>query len=325
MLAFQLWLFATAIVSCVYGESEFTYYGSMGPDHWSEHYNQCAGKHQSPININDVDVIDRRYPEIKYEKFDKKPLNATMTNNGHTVQVKLIYDGQAPMVSGGPLAGKGNYEFQQLHFHWGEDNTVGSEDRINNVSFPMELHIVFRNIRYKDFAEATQRDDGVAVMAFFYEISSDQAADHDYDTFTSNLGKIEEPNSVANMDALTLFGLMPDNLNSYYTYIGSLTTPPCSEDVIWMDFNTPIGIASKLLDRFRSLKTFDGSSLTHNFRPVQPLNNRKVYRAKKEMLLPQEGGASSIPIVDAWDAAPTFAQPIVLVGILAVACVYINH
>ncbi|XP_061402712.1 carbonic anhydrase-like, partial [Musca vetustissima] len=301
-----------------YGESEFTYYGSMGPDHWSEHYNQCAGKHQSPININDVDVIDRSYPEIKYENFDKKPLNATMTNNGHTVQVKLIYEDEGPLISGGPLTGKGIYAFQQLHFHWGEDNSVGSEDRINNVSFPMELHIVFRNIRYKDFAEATQRDDGVVVMAFFYEISSDQAADHDYDTFTSNLEKIEEPNSVVVMDTLTLFGLMPDNLNSYYTYIGSLTTPPCSEDVIWLDFNSPISISAKLLERFRSLKTFDGSSLTHNFRPVQPLNNRKVYRAKSEMRVPQEGGASSIPMVDAWNAADISPQPMFLVGILSV-------
>ncbi|XP_073843833.1 carbonic anhydrase 2 [Musca autumnalis] len=318
MKVFNLLLLLIAtIISCGHGESEFTYYGSMGPDHWSEHYNQCAGKHQSPININDVDVIGRGYEEIKYENFDKEPINATMTNNGHTVLVRLIYDDQAPLISGGPLSGKGNYEFQQLHFHWGEDNTVGSEDRINNVSFPMELHIVFRNIRYKDFAEASQRDDGIAVMAFFYEISEEQNADHDYDTFTSNLEKIELPNSMAKVDSVTLFGLMPENRQSYYTYIGSLTTPPCSEDVIWLDFISPISIAGNLLERFRSLKTYDGTPLTHNFRPVQPLNNRKVYKAMPHERVHQEGGASSIPIVDAWDnAASTSSQSFVLCGIL---------
>lgn len=143
----------------------------MGPDHWSEHYNQCAGKHQSPININDVDVIDQEFTDIQYNEFEKSPTNVTLTNNGHTVLVKLTYDGPVPYISGGPLEGQGTYEFQQLHFHWGEDNTVGSEDRINNVSYPMELHMVFRNTRYHSFEEAVRRDDGVAVMALFYEVN----------------------------------------------------------------------------------------------------------------------------------------------------------
>ncbi|XP_075162096.1 carbonic anhydrase 2 [Haematobia irritans] len=292
-------LVITIITRGAHSDSEFTYYGTMGPEHWSEHYNQCAGKHQSPIDINDLDVIDKSYFQIVYEDFDKKPINATMTNNGHTVLVSLQYASRAPYISSGPLEGKGKYEFQQLHFHWGEDNSVGSEDRINNVSFPMELHIVFRNTKYVDFNEASVRDDGVAVMAFFYEIN--ETMDRDYDTFTSYLVNIHKPHSTIDVEPISLFDLMPDDFSNYYTYIGSLTTPPCSEDVIWMDFINPISISSSMLDRFRALKTFDGSPLSHNFRPVQPLNNRKVYRSLSDSRLPHTGPASSIPIIDAWE------------------------
>uniref|UniRef100_A0A1I8PHE6 carbonic anhydrase n=1 Tax=Stomoxys calcitrans TaxID=35570 RepID=A0A1I8PHE6_STOCA len=315
-------ILAVAISPCVNGDSEFTYYGTMGPDHWSEHYNQCAGKHQSPIAINDLDVIDRFYLDIIYEHFDKKPINATITNNGHTVQVNLEYEDHAPYISQGPLEGKGKYEFQQLHFHWGEDNSVGSEDRINNVTFPMELHIVFRNTKYNDFAEASLRDDGVAVMAFFYEISED--IDRDYDTFTSHLSNIIEPKSKTRVEPITLFGLMPEDIRKYYTYIGSLTTPPCSEDVIWMDFSNPISVSSSLLDRFRALKTFDGSPLSHNFRPVQPLNNRKVYRAHSESRLPQSGPAITIPIIDVWhDGAHHTSAPLALAATLLILSFYL--
>ncbi|XP_037815615.1 carbonic anhydrase 2 [Lucilia sericata] len=271
------------LISCVQPESEFTYFGNMGPDHWSEHYNQCSGKHQSPININDVDVVNRTYTEMLYKNFDKIPLEATIFNNGHTVLVKLSYEGDIPTISEGPLEGKGTYQFQQLHFHWGEDNTVGSEDRINDVAYPMELHVVFRNSKYDSFEEAVRRDDGVLVMAAFYEIGN--YTNFEYDNLTTHLELIHEPHTNATLkETMDLWSLLPKDLNRYYTYIGSLTTPPCSEDVIWIDFINPIGISEDLIERFRYLKTFDGSSLTHNFRPVQPLNNRKVYRSVPEII-----------------------------------------
>ena len=150
--------------------SEFTYYGNMGPDHWSEHYNQCSGKHQSPININDVDVVNRTFTKMLFNEFHKPSINTSVFNNGHTVLVKMTFDKAAPSIAEGPLEGKGVYQFQQLHFHWGEDNTVGSEDRINDIAYPMELHIVFRNSKYDSIDAAARADDGIAVLAAFYEV-----------------------------------------------------------------------------------------------------------------------------------------------------------
>ncbi|KAM7355824.1 carbonic anhydrase-like isoform 2-T2 [Cochliomyia hominivorax] len=254
----------------------------MGPDHWSEHFNQCSGKHQSPININDVDVVNRNYTKMQFKDFDKIPLNVIILNNGHTVQMKMSYNGSIPGIMGGPLEGKGLYQFQQLHFHWGENNTVGSEDRINNVAYPMELHVVFRNSKYDSFEEAARKDDGVVVLAAFYQVGNYTSLE--YDELTRHLEYIHEPhNNITLEQPMELYTLLTKDLDRYYTYVGSLTTPPCSEDVIWIDFINPIGISEAMIERFRYLKTFDGSPLTHNFRPVQPLNNRKVYRALPEI------------------------------------------
>lgn len=82
----------------------------------------------------------------------------------------MAFDKDAPSIAEGPLKGKGIYQFQQLHFHWGEDNTVGSEDRINDIAYPMELHIVFRNSKYESFEAAARADDGIVVLAAFYEV-----------------------------------------------------------------------------------------------------------------------------------------------------------
>ena len=72
------------------------------------------------------------------------------------------------MLSGGPL--KDTYVFEQLHFHWGENDFEGSEDLINNHSFPMEMHAVFYKEDYKSFKEALNYSDGLAILAYLYEV-----------------------------------------------------------------------------------------------------------------------------------------------------------
>jgi carbonic anhydrase len=69
---------------------------------------------------------------------------------------------------GGPL--NGTYIFEQLHFHWGENDREGSEDLINNHSFAMELHAVFYKDRYGSLSDAIHYSDGLAVLAYFFEV-----------------------------------------------------------------------------------------------------------------------------------------------------------
>lgn len=73
-----------------------------------------------------------------------------------------------PTISGGPL--QGEYEFAQFHFHWGDNDTFGSEDLIDGRSFPMELHMVFFNKQYGNVHRANDFPDGLCVLAFFYDV-----------------------------------------------------------------------------------------------------------------------------------------------------------
>jgi len=75
------------------------------------------------------------------------------------------------MLSGGPLKDS-VYMFEQLHFHWGENDYEGSEDLINNHSFPMEMHAVFYKKDYKSTNEALKHDDGLVVLAYLYEVKN---------------------------------------------------------------------------------------------------------------------------------------------------------
>lgn len=78
-------------------------------------------------------------------------------------------ESKAIMLSGGPL-GNNIYVFEQLHFHWGQNDYEGSEDLINNHSFPMEMHVVFYKEDYKSMNEALNHSDGLAILAFLYEV-----------------------------------------------------------------------------------------------------------------------------------------------------------
>lgn len=87
-----------------------------------------------------------------------------------TVMLTLDAEPQ-PTISGGPLHGE--YEYSQLHFHWGENDTMGSEDLIDGISFPLELHMVFYKKSYRNQRAALDHQDGLTVLAFFYEVSYD--------------------------------------------------------------------------------------------------------------------------------------------------------
>lgn len=122
----------------------------IGPSHWGEKYSTCVGKHQSPIDISEKYISLVKLDPLFFENFDEVPIEASLTNNGHTgnklqyyylylykknnvsVMYKIISE-VMPELSGGPL--RGVYRFEQLHFHWGENDNEGSENTINNSRY----------------------------------------------------------------------------------------------------------------------------------------------------------------------------------------------
>ncbi|XP_016966632.1 carbonic anhydrase 1 [Drosophila biarmipes] len=280
---------------------DFGYEGRHGPEHWGEDYARCSGKHQSPINIDLVNAVEKKFPSLEFFNFNVVPKAFQMTNNGHTVLVKMSFDEDTvPSVRGGPLAEKTplGYQFEQFHFHWGENDTIGSEDLINNRAYPAELHVVLRNLEYPDFASALDKDHGIAVMAFFFQIGVNSTGG--YEGFTNLLGQIDRKGKTVNMsNPLPLGEYISKHLESYFSYTGSLTTPPCSEEVTWIDFTVPIDITEKQLNAFRLL-TANDDHLKNNFRPIQPLNDRILY--KNYIDVPTHN-MDSVPFVDAENAA----------------------
>lgn len=269
----------TKILTCVVVVSgqDFGYGGKHGPEHWADDYQRCSGKYQSPINIDELNVEKKDYPDLEYYNFNSIPESVHLTNNGHTVLVTMSFaKGKEPRVRGGPLERKTYYQFEQFHFHWGENDTIGSEDTINNQAYPAEMHVVVRSLDYPDFQSALGQDHGIAVLAYFFKIRSFGSAS--YAEFTRLLPSISRKGkSIDLTNPLPLMSYVSKDPFNYYSYVGSLTTPPCAEEVVWIDFHEPIAISEHQLDQFRLL-TENDDHLKNNFRPTQPLNNRTVYQ-----------------------------------------------
>ncbi|XP_017796318.1 PREDICTED: carbonic anhydrase 2-like [Habropoda laboriosa] len=254
----------------------FSYDGSHGPSHWGNDYKTCLGKYQSPIDIEESSVKISSFPPLKFSSIENSHA-AYMINNGHTVMIQS-FDPNVPMISGGPI--KDPYVFQQLHFHWGQNDELGSEDLINNHSFSMEVHAVFWKKEYGSSEEAMKHPDGLTVLGYLYQVT-----DKPNPTFESIVSQMQEIATVGSNVTINDTGLLsklvaPDltSAEHYFTYKGSLTTPPCLEIVQWIDFIQPQHLSHEQIAAFRSIQSIDGTNLTHNFRPVQPLDGRTVYR-----------------------------------------------
>ncbi|GLV42153.1 Carbonic anhydrase 2 [Carabus blaptoides fortunei] len=251
---------------------DFGYNGRLGPEYWGERYSSCIGKHQSPIDISEHNVNLVNLEPLNFINFNVTPANVTITNNGHTVMMK-INNKEMPEMSGGPL--KGTYRFVQLHFHWGENDNEGSENTINNSSFPMELHLVFYKTLYDSVEEAMQNRDGLTVLSYLYQLS--ETNNTKYDSLLSVFPHVENPGTTVSVpEPPALKSLLVDDCKQYFTYDGSLTTPPCSEVVTWIEFKNAIVLSHDQLNLFRELNTEEGK-MTHNFRPTQPLYDRQIY------------------------------------------------
>uniref|UniRef100_A0A8C1SIZ6 Carbonic anhydrase 4 n=1 Tax=Cyprinus carpio TaxID=7962 RepID=A0A8C1SIZ6_CYPCA len=120
---------------------------------------------------------------------------------------------------------------QQLHLHWGKNGGPGSEYTIDGEKYPMELHIVHIKENYKSVKQAINDPSGVAVLGLFYELKP-QIANKKYDGIINSLKNITHPGTNVTLPAVSLDMLiLPHNeLERYFRYQGSLTTPGCSED-----------------------------------------------------------------------------------------------
>ncbi|XP_060554450.1 carbonic anhydrase 1-like [Ruditapes philippinarum] len=266
-------------VNCSAGKV-WTYRGKLGPDHWHLDYPHCGGVKQSPISIqtNEAIVDVNRLKPIVLKNYGSVPNNNyTIENNGHTVKVTLNEDYNE--ISGGGLPG--TFVASQFHFHWGTTDKRGSEHDVNRIHFPMEMHIVHFNKKYDNISTAVDKDDGLAVLGFFFQIGRYNKHMHEV---IRHFKQIKYKGTHVDISPEPLARLVPDDLSKFFRYEGSLTTPPCYESVTWTLFNKTIEIAEEQLQDFRQtiLENTDGDNgipmdISDDFRPAQCLFRRRVY------------------------------------------------
>jgi len=224
--------------------SNWSYSGDKAPQFWADidGYSDCGGHSQSPINIVNAESSENLKPLfLEYSKKEKTEI----LNNGHTVQVN--YDNGALIVTDTSSYEGVEYNLAQFHFHCGSENTVDGKQ------YPMEIHLV----------HLTENKD-IAVIAIFVEEGEENAFLEKIITKAPKEGTVEIDNE------LDINNLLPEN-KSYWTFSGSLTTPPCTEGVKWIVLKNPIKASEKQIEKMATLMPKD------NFRPVQKLNDRKIF------------------------------------------------
>ncbi|MED5619462.1 carbonic anhydrase [Ideonella sp. BN130291] len=221
------------------GAVHWSYAGETGPQAWARlkpEFATCASGHrQSPIDIRDGFAVQLEPVEFAYQAS-----NFRVIDNGHTVQVNL-----AP---GNTISVLGRrYELVQFHFH------RPSEERINGRAFDMVVHLVHKDAEGR-----------LAVVAVLLERGSQQPV---VQAVWNNL-PLEKGEEQAARVTLDPGRLLPED-RRYYTYMGSLTTPPCSEGVLWMVMKQPVQLGGDQIDLFARLYPM-------NARPVQPAGGRLI-------------------------------------------------
>jgi len=250
------------------GGGSWSYSGHTGPDHWPA---PClTGKSQSPVDLPECGSELMQAPDWTFTSFEV-PYFVDISNNGHTA--KLAFRSNAITSEGGGFPQP--FIFAQAHFHWGSENGVGSEHLIGGKQFPLEVHLVHYNSKYSDISAAIANPDGLAVLGSMFHVSAED--NKNLNPVIDGLQTIQDhSNDTKLRSTFALNNLLPADVTRFYRYTGSLTTPGCSEVVLWTVFQESIPISTAQLQEFRKLINSHGDSLSDNFRPVQPLNGRKV-------------------------------------------------
>uniref|UniRef100_A0A8C1ZP73 protein-tyrosine-phosphatase n=1 Tax=Cyprinus carpio TaxID=7962 RepID=A0A8C1ZP73_CYPCA len=181
----------------------------------------------------------------------------------------------------------GRFKAEKVEFHWGQSNgSDGSEHSINGRRFPVEMQIFMYNSDDFDSLNTAIREKRViAAMAVFFQVRTrwDNPA---VDPIIHGLRGVVHHEKETFLEPFVLRDLLPSSLGSYYRYIGSLTTPPCSKVVEWIVFSRPVFLSYKQLEAFYSIFTTEQQDhvksveyLRNNFRPLQSLDNREVFKS----------------------------------------------
>ncbi|XP_028815222.1 carbonic anhydrase 5A, mitochondrial isoform X2 [Denticeps clupeoides] len=196
---------------------------------WQEPLAVPGGERQSPI---DIAVRRTQFdPRLRPLQMRYDPRTCQQIwNNGYSFIVEYDDTSDRSVLQGGPLEDR--FRLCQFHFHWGESNAWGSEHSVDRRLFPAELHVVHWNRdKYNLFEEAVSEDNGLAVIGVFLKVGKRHEG---LQKLVDALPAVRHKGSVVEFTKFDPACLLPENTEEYWTYSGSLTTPPLTEAVTWM-------------------------------------------------------------------------------------------
>jgi carbonic anhydrase len=219
--------------------THWTYDGESGPGNWSKinvDWGKCStGNRQSPIDLRDGIKVD-----LEQITFDYHQSSFTEVDNGHTIQVTV---GTGNFIT----VNNQTYELQQFHFH------RPSEEKINGKGTEMVMHLVHKSAEGK-----------LAVVAVLLERGKAHPL---IQTVWNNL-PLEKLESVSPTVVLDLMEALPAK-RDYFTFMGSLSEPPCTEGVLYIVMKQVMQASPAQLALFSRMYPL-------NARPVQPGNGRVI-------------------------------------------------